>query len=164
MLLSLSFEEYEQWANTLGEIRRVAEILVGQVPIVSRARQDGRPWVEMLRSFAASYYRDGVANHRQLWSEAVATYHLILVHRQALRVDRTTWGHVAARHGVLSLRLGSSACPAGTRVGDPACPEDPSPIVASSMAYVTEYLTASPNDPEALKVLGWQRQFLARFS
>jgi hypothetical protein len=164
MLLALSYDEYERWASLLRELRPTAPILTGQYPKFMEAKREGRPWSDILRSIASSYYHDGAPNDPMLWSEAAATYQLILTNRKQLRLDRTMWGRVAARHGTLCLRVASRVCAAGSSVGAPDCPEDPSPVVAASLGFLEEYVAANPNDPEATKVLEWQRSWLARLS
>ncbi len=160
MLLSLSFEEYEKWAQMLRELRPEAEILSGQYPVFMEAKQHGRPWTDVLFSIAASYYRDGDPGDPGLYAEAVATYELMLANRLALRLDRTAWMRAVTKYGILSLRLGSRACPPGSIFGTRSCPEDPSPFVNASMPYLEEYVRANPADREALKILGWQRSWL----
>jgi hypothetical protein len=164
MLLALSYEEYEEWANALRQLRPTDDQLLGQYPPIMDAKRQGRPWSDALRSFAGSYFSDGSPSDRKLWSEAAATYQLMLENRQRLRLDRGTWGEVIVRYTTLCLRLGTRACPTGATVGSSECPENPLRLITQIAPYLDDYLKSNPNDPKVLEVQGWMRQQVARFS
>lgn len=154
MLLALSYDEYDVWADMLREIRPSAEILKGQYPLVVAARQKARPWLEVLQSFAGSYYKDGDPHDPKCWAEAAATYQLMLANRELLRLDRTSWGRAATRYAWMCLRLNTRACPSGT-IGTAECPEDPSPLLLPAVPYLQDYLRENPHDAQAVEALGW---------
>ena len=56
MLLSLSFEEYDGWAESVARFEPGDDILRGQVPGVHEMKNRGTAWSEVLEAIAGNYY------------------------------------------------------------------------------------------------------------
>ncbi|MEI7845037.1 MAG: hypothetical protein WCK35_04445 [Chloroflexota bacterium] len=106
MLLSLSYDEYDLWADRLRALRPDEAILLGQVPIIHEKREAGMPWSDMVQMIATSYYnRNDPQLDPGLYGRAAGVYQLLLENRRKLRLNREDWAKVVYEFGALLEKL-----------------------------------------------------------
>ena len=85
MLCSLSFEEFENFAEKLGVLTPKAPIIIELVPKISGSHERGEAWCISLFTVASGYYnRNDPRTDAGRYGEAKSTYHLILTNRKEL--------------------------------------------------------------------------------
>ncbi len=106
MLLSLSFDEYDKWADELRRIRPDEGILQGQLPTAHQQRDEGQPWSAVMRMIASSYYRrNDPASDPGLYGRGAGVYQLLLENRRTLRLNREEWSEVLYEYGALMHKM-----------------------------------------------------------
>lgn len=161
MLLSISFEEYEEWARQLEQLQPDNDILRGQRPHVRRAHEEGHPWSKTLLSFGQTYYNRGdPSKDVGRYGCGAATLHVMLTHRKQLRLSRDDWGVVIYEYGALVLRAASDCHLAATRAGLGADIGEYDYIVRGAVPFVEEYVQGNPADEVNGGLLNNMRKFL----
>lgn len=160
MLLSLSYEEYEDWSQQLLEIQPDNDILRGQVPVFLKAREEGFPWSDMLQNIALSYYNRGDPSRDPgRYGCGAATWQFLLTHRKSLRVKREMWQDAVFEYGALAMRIVSDATlvmkkhPTGVNLDECLF------IVDAPIRFAEEYLTSDPSNPRISKLQANLRAF-----
>lgn len=106
MLLSLSYDEYDEWAGELRPLSPDEAILQGQVPVVHETRNAGMPWSDILQMIARSHYdRNDPKLDAGMYGRAAGTYQLLLENRRTLRLNREDWSRVLYEYGALMEKL-----------------------------------------------------------
>jgi hypothetical protein len=147
MLLSLSFDEYEQWAAELDTVEPTNDILRGQRPRIRSYRDEGKPWSAMLFLIAQTYYnRADPSKDRGRYACALATFRLLLGHRKTLRLNRDDWGVVTYEVGALAMRTVSDCVFALQKRGQPFDHTEFNFIAKDTLPFVEEYMAANPAD------------------
>ncbi len=147
MHLSLTYEEYSQWADRLRSIQPTDDVLRGMVPHIKDAQERGQPWSSVLESLAQDCYnRSDPSKDRGEYARANATYHLILLNRKAMRLSREAWSRVAYEFGTLALRVSDDACKTMERTGQRLDVGEFRFVVDDARPLVQEYLAANPSD------------------
>jgi hypothetical protein len=161
MLLSLSYDEYERWAEELKRLQPQNPILSGHRPTVLQAQESGHAWWVVLGGNALMHHnpRDPRAVRRS--SEAAATWQLLVTHRKELRVDP-----VEARRAVIcyASELIDHACECGKAM-EAAGWDDPSEfsfVLHPVQAALRDLLTKDPGDADARGLAGVVDKLLSR--
>src|SRR5437868_610079 len=82
MLLSLSYDEYEQWAAELETVEPTNDILRGQRPRIRSFRDEGQPWSFVMLVIAQTYYdRGDQTKDRGRYACGLATFRVMVTHR-----------------------------------------------------------------------------------
>lgn len=106
MLVSLSYDEYENWAERLRELSPAEPILQEQLREVREQHDKGTPWSGMMQLIAGAYYnRNDPALDVGRYAQAAGIYDLLLENRRALRLNRTDWWVVLYEYVALMQRL-----------------------------------------------------------
>lgn len=152
MLLSLSFDEYDQWADELRRARPDEGILAGQVPVVHKQRDEGMPWSDTMRMIASGYYRrNDPAADKGLYGRAAGIYQLLLENRRSLRLNREEWSEVLYEYGALMQKLNMVATRAMEQSGN-IDPAECRFFLEQARSRIDEFVAANtPND--AIKFL-----------
>lgn len=152
MLLSLSFDEYDQWADELRRVRPDEGILVDQVPVIHKQRDEGMPWSDMMRMIASSYYRrNDPAADAGLYGRAAGVYQLLLENRRTLRLNREQWSEVLYEYGALMQKLTMVATRAMEQSGR-VDPEECRFFLEQARRRIDEFTAANPPN-DAVKSL-----------
>src|SRR5512138_1350436 len=88
MLLSLSYDEYEQRAARLESFEPQNPILFGQRPKVRAMRDQGTPWFKVMLWLAESFRPD--LNDSPFLGGAASIYQLMVTHSRELRLAPST--------------------------------------------------------------------------
>jgi hypothetical protein len=153
MLLSLSYEEYDNYAERLARLQPDNPILRVQQPDVHKMRAEGQPWSAVLRWMASNYASPDPARDRGRYGFAAATYDLLLKDRRELRLTRADHRLVVIAYGAMKVLLFSQC---GARMKGALGRVDGSEfrfLLEEAMPLVVEYVQANPSDAEALKTL-----------
>lgn len=164
MHLSLSFDEYANWADNLKLLDPGNDIFRGQVDEVDRARDRGIPWADVMDNIASSgYNRNDAARDKGRYGQAASLYHLVLVNRKQLRLPREDWERIVYEYGALVLRLATDAERNARKVLKRAVdPKEYRFIVQDALPLVEQYAAQHPNEPNSQFLLGNMRQFISR--
>jgi tetratricopeptide (TPR) repeat protein len=153
MLLSLSYDEYDEYAERLKKLQPDSDILHAQLPRVHDLRGRGLGWPSVMLWFAASYFDLEASKDPGRYGNAAATFQLMLAHRKALRVPRHDHRAAVLGYGGSSLRL-VAACDLGMRrtVGS----SDPTEflfLLEDPLRVAEEYHNANPSDQEVRQLV-----------
>ncbi len=147
MLLSLSYDEYENWARQLEALEPGSDILRGQRPGVRKEREAGRPWADILQGSTASYYnRNDPSRDAGRYGCAASIWQLVLKHRKELRLSRDDWGIAVFEYYALAERIAADAGITIDKSGQPINVDDFAFIVEATVPFIDEYLAANPHD------------------
>jgi hypothetical protein len=154
MLMSLSYEEYGEWCRQLQALQPKNNILLGQVPFVKKAQEEGTPWYEMLQSIAMTYYnRNDPKNDPGRYGCGASTWRILLANRKMLRVKREDWGTAVYEHGALTMRMVSDAIIAMEKDPVNYKPDECLFIIDKAIEFADEYLVTDANDERITKLL-----------
>lgn len=162
MLLSLSFDEYEDWAARLERFNSQVKILHVQRAWVRKMYKRGLPWWRVLDRFCVNYsdLTDSSSDAGQ-YSKAAATYGLILAHRQVFRVPRVEFHQRVLRYGINIL----AACEGyRTRMGSTSrfqLQRELQPITEPAIAFIDDFAREFRSDPKLQRI---QRELIGRFA
>jgi len=154
MLLSLSYEEYEDWSLQLRELQPKNDILRNHVPAVLNAGERGFPWSDILQDIANSYYNRGdSAMDPGRYGCGASTWELLLTNRKKLRLSREPWQRAVYEFGTLTMRIASDAI---TMMGK--TPQGPDLdeclfMVDPAIQFSKEFLATNPDDEMILKLM-----------
>ncbi|MDD2737078.1 MAG: hypothetical protein PHF56_24350 [Desulfuromonadaceae bacterium] len=168
MLLSLSYEEYEDWSRQLRELQPTNDILRGQVPKFLNARDEGLPWSDMLQHVAMSYYnRNDPKTDIGRYGCGAATWHLLLANRNEQnklrnwRILREDWQIAVYEFGALTMRIASDAMLVMEKSSQGGDLTECMFIVEPAVTFVDEYLAVDPNDELIGKLKSNLSQFIS---
>jgi hypothetical protein len=151
MLLSLSYEEYDRWAERLRGLQSDNPILVGHVAMIRQHQVKCDPWSDVLMQAPHVYYRrhDPAHDPRQ-YGAARSIFHVLLANRAALRLNRNDWGVAVSEYAKLSMKICTEAIRTlGRHIGIDAV--DTSEVLfvqEEALPLVEEYVAANPGDSE----------------
>lgn len=103
MLLSLSFEECETWAEHLRRLVPNEPVLQTTYEAVRDARSQGHPWWGIMNSMAARYYDKERSRSVRRHGCAASILQLMLTHREALRLPWVSWRGAVILYGTMLL-------------------------------------------------------------
>ena len=112
MLLSLSFEEYERWAEELRRLQPGNPILSGHRPAVLQAQEAGQPWWGVLGGNALMHHDPHDPRAVRRSSQAAATWRAMLQGCRALP---------ALREAMARISTQDPRCMAGMTFSVPIC-------------------------------------------
>ena len=162
MHLSLSYQEYFEWAEKLRAVQPQDDILRGMVPNIKKEQEGGFPWSQILEGLAhLCYNRSDPSKDRGEYARAVSTYMIILRNRKALRLDREAWGRITYEFGTLSLRMASDAMVKMDRAKIPPDPEEYIFLVQDAKVFVDDSHSANPAEPIVKTLVENMEGFLA---
>jgi hypothetical protein len=147
MILSLSFQEYEDWAEKLRSVSPEEGILKGQVPLIHENQEAGMPWSDMMRMISGGYYnRNDPANDPGKYGFGAGVLQLLLENRKRLRLSREDWSTALYEYGALMQKLGMISLRA-MEVQGHIDPHECRFFLENGRVRVDEYLAANqPND------------------
>jgi hypothetical protein len=106
MLLSLSYDEYDDWAEHLRAVSPEEDILKGQVPIIREKQEAGMPWSDMMIMISSGYYdRNDPAQDPGKYGFGAGTLQLLLENRKRLRLSGEDWATALYEYGALMIKL-----------------------------------------------------------
>ena len=163
MLLSLSQEEYEQWAQQLEKLQPDNPILGEQRPKFRKALEEGHPWVDLMQSTASTFYNRNDSNRdRGQYGCAASIWQLVLKNGKSLRLTRDDWGTAVYEHAALTMRIAQHAGQGMERLTRrPAEVEEFLFITDATVPFIDEYLIANPSDTVAQGLRENVREFLS---
>ncbi|MBP7828694.1 MAG: hypothetical protein KA248_02115 [Kiritimatiellae bacterium] len=106
MLMSLSFDEFDQWSEVLRSEAPDEPILSELAPVFQQKREEGVPWGEVILHYAFAYVRSPGLGGGSHPSSGACIFRLLIENRKALRLSRQNWriailGYVEAMCSVL---------------------------------------------------------------
>jgi hypothetical protein len=162
MLLSLSFEEYEERAAELESFQPENAILIGQAPSIRDARDRGLAWSALLRGMAqVNYDRRDSARDNGRYGCGLATFRLMLARRKELRLPRDDWSVAVSEVAILAMRVLADC---NQYLEDRGIPHDQKEyyfLLEDTIPAVEEYVTANPADETNAELLQKLREVLA---
>jgi len=162
MLLSLSETEYQLWVDELTKLQPQNPILRDHPPKFRKWLDEGKPWVDVMQSLAATFYnRNDPARDRGLYGCAASLWQLVLKNRKSLRLTRDDWRTAVYEHAVLAMRMAQHAgqeMERQTRM--PARIHEFIFIAEAAEPFVEEFLAANPSDPMILELWRKLQSFL----
>lgn len=106
MILSLSYQEYDDWAEKLRAVSPEEGILQGQVPVIHEKQEAGMPWSDMMRMISGSCYnRNDPANDPGKYGFGAGVLQLLLENRKRLRLSREDWSTALYEYGALMQKM-----------------------------------------------------------
>ena len=163
MLLSLSHDEYEQWAEQLAKLQPDNPILQDHRPKFRNLVENGHPWADALQIMATSFYNrnDPKFDARQ-YGCAASIWQVILKNRKPLRLNRDDWRIAVFEHAVLTKRIALHAGQAMEQLTHrPAEVEEFLFITDATVPFLEEYLAGNPTDAVVLKLREEVREFFS---
>ncbi len=150
MILSLSYDEYESWAERLRALQPANDILRGQLPSVRDMRERGHPWSDVMFTLATGYYnRNDPTHDLGRYGAGRSIVHLLLVNRKTLRLSRQKWAGAVDEYSALTHRICADAL---KRVG-PSRVDEFLFIMGDALPLVREYVDSNPGDEFAAGTL-----------
>ncbi len=161
MLLSLSFEEYEDWASRLEKLRPENPILIHQRPRIRDIREQGHAWWFAMLSIAKSGYDADAAKDPGRYAASASILQLLLLNRRQLRVPREEHRFAVMTYGTLTLQAWSKCGITMSETGRQVDPRELAVVLEHALPLVEEFAGANPADTEVQDVLGKMREALA---
>lgn len=156
MILSLSYEEYDQWANRLKEYDPGNRILVEQTKMIRELRDSLLPWSHAMLRICGPYLREDVG----LFGMAASVMQLMLKNRAELRLNHSDHRQVVLVYAALPVRLTGKT---GERMHRECGGSDPREfdfILEDAIPAVEEYTKEYPDDGRVTELAGWMRRTL----
>lgn len=160
MLLSLSYEEYDVWADRLEQLQPENAILHQQKPMFHNLRDRGYPWARALQKMAISYYYPDPGWDPGPYGGAASTYQLLLKHRKELRLPRNEYSTVAHQYGIILNNLITKRAIKMVQFFGGSDPAEFKFVVELGLPLLEEYLKAFPQDEKVLEQLEMLRKCL----
>lgn len=106
MLLSLSYEEFDRWADKLRREAPQEPILHELVPEFQKLRDAGEPWSSVILGYALNYINPGSVAGAGAPSSGACLFQLLIENRRQLRLPLQNWraavlGYMSAMSFVL---------------------------------------------------------------
>jgi len=156
MLLSLSYEEYDTWANRLEKLQPQNEILSQQKPLIRGHQDSGFPWSAALQWIAKSNWDVDPSKDPGMYGAGASIYQLMLKHRGQLRTPRDEHRAVAGVYAALLTKIWANCGSMMESALGAADPEEFNFILTDALPLVEEYAKANPADEkiqESLRVI-----------
>ena len=147
MILSLSYQEYDDWAEKLRVVSPEEGILQGQVPVIHEKQEAGMPWSDMMRMISGSYYnRNDPANDPGKYGFGAGVLQLLLENRKRLRLSREDWSTALYEYGALMQKMSMVSLRA-MEVQENIDAHECKFYIDNARSRVNEYLASNqPND------------------
>ena len=159
MLLSLSYEEYDVWAEKLKSLQPKNDILQIQVPEVHESRDRAFPWVRVMQGIMAyPILQTGTPQSTGRVASGAAILQLILKNRKKLRVPLDVWQETVMNY-TQAIVMTAEHC--YTRINESGGVMDPDEflfIVDDSIPLVEEYVRANPSNSEVQEGLAQMKK------
>lgn len=147
MLLSLCYDEYEQWARQLQRIRPDEPILSGQWPSVRRSAEEGHPWWEVMDGFTSAYYNFHDPSRDQgLYGKAASVHSLIIDHRDEMQLDLNNYWSVGGQYGAEVLKLSAMHGLATENLQMVVDPRELRPVLQGAVNRLKVYMSVFPDE------------------
>jgi hypothetical protein len=166
MLISLSYEEYDEWANRLQRLQQNAAILSGQRPKIHELRDQGYPWSHAMQVIAASSYQSDPHTKKGSGrpANAASTYQLLIKNRKSLRLPRNEYRLVIITYAsLISMVWAECGNKMETTLGR-VDPDEFNSIITDALPEVEEYVNTNPTDSKGQEVLDHMRTGLKRIA
>jgi hypothetical protein len=161
MLLSLSFEEYENWASRLERLQPQNPILRDQRPRVRELRERGHAWYSAMLVTAKSGYDADAAKDPGRYAASASILQLLLINRTQLRVPRDEYRFAVGSYAALAVQAWSACVQAMERAGREADFGECEFVVRQAMPVVEQFMAANPADDQVKAALDNMRGALA---
>jgi hypothetical protein len=162
MQLSLSYKEYEQWAAEVRTLAPESDVLRRQLPFVLRAKELGKPWAEILKSFAANHISDKlkVGNY----SEAASTYQIMLANRKELDLNTDDWKFTVLQLGTLRMELVERHRKQARALDPNTSADEFNSLLSEARIYFKDFLAQYPSDKYVSEDLDLLERRVQRYS
>jgi|GEM_PF-2859574 len=161
MLLSLSFDEYEDWAARLEKRQPENPILRDQRPRVRELRERGHAWYSAMLVTAKSGYDADAAKDPGRYAASASILQLLILNRAGLRVPRDEYRFAVVSYGALAAQACAACALAMTGAGREEDLGECDFVIRQALPLVEEFAAANPADSEAAEALGNMRDALA---
>ena len=158
MLLALSYEEYEQFAEQLRALQPGNEILRDHLPKIRKMRDAGEPWSTAMQWMAFTHLRHAGKRDPARYGAAAATAQLMLANRGQLRLSRDRHREVVLLLAGSRMHCVSYADLIMRRTTQRSEPREFISLAEEAIPYVQEYLNANPDDTEVADTLSKLQQ------
>lgn len=160
MILSLSYEEWDHWANLLTQLQPDNYVLTVHVPRTRLQRDRGWPWAVTMdshaRLFAGGEHLHEAGPHQL--ATACAILQRILAHRDELRLSRTQWRMAVDGYATLALQI-AAHCDLEMRRATPHYDgKEFSFVLRDAVPVAEEYLDTCPADTRVRQSLDQLRR------
>lgn len=155
MLISLSYEEYDDWSNRLEKLQPEAAILTGQKPKIHELRDHGYPWSHVMQVIAQSSYHSDPHTKKASGrpANAASIYKLLLKNRRTLRLPRKEYRLVIIGYASLISMIWAECGYEMEKARGQLYPDEFNSIVTDALPEVEEYVKANPTDSKGQEVL-----------
>lgn len=161
MLLALSYDEYNVWAERLRALEPDNPILHQQAPVVLRSFNQGAPWTAVLEGFARACYSLDWRADPGRYGQAASTYQLMLEHRCALRMTRAAYAATTLNYAILMRNVVTLGC--GKIMEQAFSGADPAEfrfVIERALPRIDRYLEEFPNDARVVEQANILRTYL----
>lgn len=149
MLLSLSYEDYEKWAEHLAKIAPDSKMLSQYRESVHDMRDRGIAWFEVMHLRASAYYDPDPSKNQGLYASAAATLQLMLKNRETLRFSRSDWGFATSAYAEIVWLITGECYQKQKRAGVDVNTQEFLFVVQDAIPLIEHYVNANPSDAEA---------------
>lgn len=162
MLLSLSYEEYDNWGAQLEVLQPKNEILRTQRAEVHSQRDRGLPWSDVLLWIANSYYDPNPRVDPGQHGRAATTFHLLLKHRQMLRLSREHYRASVVAFASLRLLICGNCGTKSVKKFGYADSHEIRFLIEDALPFLEEYLKTNSSDSKVQECLDTLQETLER--
>lgn len=160
MLLSLSFDEYEGWAERLEKLNSSNPILRVQRPRIRELRERGHGWHMAMLSLAKTGYDADPARDPGRYAASASILQLLLLNRRQLRVPRDDHRFAVATYAALAVQACGVCGMAMARAGREDLHECLF-VAEQALPLVEEYVAANPDDSDVIAAVDNLRKAIA---
>jgi len=161
MLLSLSFEEYEEWSSRLEKFQPRNPIIRQQRPGIRDMKKRGHAWYMAMISIAKSGYDAEPSKDPGRYAASASIFQLLLLNRRELRVPRNEHRFAVASYAALTVQAWSACGIAMEKVNRQGNFEEMNFVVEQAIPLVKEFVQSNPADREAAAALENMRNALS---
>lgn len=152
MLLSLSHEEYEKWADELEELQPENEILKTHKPLVQRRIDEGYAWSLIMFATAQQYLSPDPSEHHS-YPYGASILQLLLNRRKAFRLPRSDWRDIVLSYGTAVMGIVGDCGQKIEQISKEPYPEEFAFVVADAIPLVEEYANKYSSDEQCQELL-----------
>lgn len=155
MLLSLSYDEYQEWAGCLEVLEPTNDILNVQRPRVQELHERGFSWGSIMSAvMAGPHIMPETVSFGGRYASGAAILQLVLKHRRSVRLSREEWQTAAVGYGGAVLAAVSEYGMTMHKLtgDDYAYPHEFIFMIDDALPLVEEYVNANPSDEHGQKI------------
>lgn len=161
MLLSLSYDEYDQWANRLQRIQPQEPILSGQWPGVRKSKDEGYPWWEVLDGFTSAYcnFREP-ARDQGLYGKAASVHSLIIDNHVELRLTLNDYYTIGGVYSAEVLKVCAQHGMAADQHSIDLPAEELAVVLKKAVPRLEEYMRVFPEEKRVVECVSRLRKHM----